>query len=794
MSWLKNSNFGTSIGKLKGTSPPKECDPSAIYESFKKHWQQTNDIIEKTEPLKNPPKTDDILGVVNHLDHMVTLLVIEMRSSYETNPCLEFLLSENLLDKLFQWSTQTGRYGNALKLEQIRLYEALISHSQVQLLIHESFHRPLQALLASCVSQLFSVEIEKRLVVLLNQLCVLLVQHNQLLSLFFHEPSEGQPSRFTIFSLLIHFVHRDGALGQQARDALLLCMVLSKTNPPIAEFIAHQSTVCPVLATGLSGLYSALPRKLAISTEDWYRFTPDDVNEIPELVAFMNNLEFCNAVVQVADSSVRNQLLEYIYQGFLVPVMGPALLQETADDGGGGSLSLSPLQLSTEEELTTATAYLDLFLRSLSAPGLLHSFVCFILRKTYDGQRIIDSLVQRIKSTSRLCLVTLALLETLVDLNCEDVMLELVFRHLVPCSHIMLSQRSRIRHVDSYCTNADKLLSLTPDVNGLHRPELSEGSLYGDYQAYLHDARSKILSCSAATNCWMYPYDGENPPHTGFPVRPVDLPVTLDAEADHSLPSADDGSSGYESFALKEGGRGSESGGDCDSPCGSDHDSPSKSQPSPTLYDTGINTVRTIGPFLDAVLQKLEAMLSQDLYTNLRLTGLISRLAVYPQPLLHSLLLDHSLVFQPGIPYLFQVLCSLKSKIERLLVGVRTVEGMVKEAQQYLLEREDRLVNARKHALEAPASLPPTTFSPADPFDRGDSKRRSLTMALSSVFRRNGTPPVKDPRFSTFQNYRYLQQADSGVRDTVMCAVVLDEWLKELAAISQEHTIIKLSS
>lgn len=53
-------------------------------------------------------------------------------------------------------------------------------------------------------------------------------------------------NRFTVFSLLIHYVHRDGALGQQARDALLLCMVLSKNNEAIAEFIAHQSTVCPV--------------------------------------------------------------------------------------------------------------------------------------------------------------------------------------------------------------------------------------------------------------------------------------------------------------------------------------------------------------------------------------------------------------------------------------------------------------------------------------------------------------------------------------------------------------------
>lgn len=45
---------------------------------------------------------------------------------------------------------------------------------------------------------------------------------------------------------------------------------------------------------------------------------------------------------------------------------------------------------------------------------------------------------------------------------------------------------------------------------------MSEGSLFGDYQAYLHDARSKIVSCTAATSVWTYPYDGESPPHTGM--------------------------------------------------------------------------------------------------------------------------------------------------------------------------------------------------------------------------------------------------------------------------------------
>lgn len=81
------------------------------------------------------------------------------------------------------------------------------------------------------------------------------------------------------------------------------------------------------MATGLSGLYSRLPRKMMIEAEDWHRLTPDDVNEIPELTMFMNSLEFCNAVVQVAHPLVHQQMLEFLQQGFLVPVLGSALLQ-----------------------------------------------------------------------------------------------------------------------------------------------------------------------------------------------------------------------------------------------------------------------------------------------------------------------------------------------------------------------------------------------------------------------------------------------------------------------------------
>lgn len=137
-------------------------------------------------------------------------------------------------------------------------------------------------------------------------------------------------SSFIIFSLLIPYVHREGSLGHQARDALLLCMALSQKNSNIGIYIAKYSSMCPVLVTGLGGLFSSLPTTIDIATNDWYRITPDDVADIQALTLFMNSLEFCNAVVQVAHPLIKQQLLDFMYQGFLVPVLGSTLIQVSA--------------------------------------------------------------------------------------------------------------------------------------------------------------------------------------------------------------------------------------------------------------------------------------------------------------------------------------------------------------------------------------------------------------------------------------------------------------------------------
>jgi len=50
MSWLKNSQLRASFSRRRvPTSPPKDCDPTACYESFRKHWQQILDIINRAQ-------------------------------------------------------------------------------------------------------------------------------------------------------------------------------------------------------------------------------------------------------------------------------------------------------------------------------------------------------------------------------------------------------------------------------------------------------------------------------------------------------------------------------------------------------------------------------------------------------------------------------------------------------------------------------------------------------------------------------------------------------------------------
>ncbi|XP_077426343.1 FHF complex subunit HOOK-interacting protein 1A [Vanacampus margaritifer] len=882
------------------------ADPETCMIVFKNHWAQVVKILEKHDPLRGgtsasapslgalglggfgPVPGDEASAVQNYVEHMLFLLMEEdCGKAGAMGPILEFVVLENVMERLFVWSLRR-EFTDAMKLEQLKMYEMLVCQSRQPLLHHKPVLRPLMMLLSACSGSGGAPGVEAQLVLLLHQLCCVLAKDPSILELFFHTSEDQGAANFLIFSLLIPFIHREGAVGQQARDALLLIMSLSAENRRVAKHVAENTFFCPVLATGLSGLYSSLPTKLEPPSDEWHCLHRDDWLRMPPLVQFLNSLEFCNAVTQVAHPDIRDQLLGYIHNGFLVPVLAPALHKLTL------------------EEVMTTTAYLDLFLRSISEPALLQTFLSFILLHRHENVHILDTLVSRINTPFQLGIVSLALFRTLISLHCEDVMLQLILRYLIPCNHMMLSQRRVVRERDFYSASAAKILALTPSCCSPDRspPPLRQlesilfskaekdgisvasdpvgnssctigSEIYLDvsYLHYLDDAHERIGVCMRACRVWSAAYDGEDPPPEKYqpgvleepaprkraPPAPASAraqlpPNQLELEWDDSYDACPPGTAEPEhppvsppstepprhieemrksAILLVKGSYIEENefqddvkvydlvakkdttavedpnprkngltqqhpaenaksptdvGGDLlaqyeelirtfDSNAGSkagkcdaeakgdagaedeemDFTSFSVETPEPEKLQspfgsairgpTRSHSAPFTGPFVSVLLSRLENMLSNSVHVNLLLTGILAQLASYPQPLLRSFLLNTNLVFQPTVRSLYQVLATVKNQIEQLAASGEDFPELIVAAQHWLLTRD-------------------TLYGEADK----SSRVRGAGIMKSS--------PPPQPK------------SISAERTDVFASVLFSEFLKELAALAQEHSIL----
>ncbi|XP_050556296.1 FHIP family protein GI14169 isoform X2 [Spodoptera frugiperda] len=878
MSWLRTTSLSFARQLSRSLDPRHDYEPQACYVSFCKHWQQAHDIILKSQPTH---LHDDVLGVVNHLEQLSTLLVLEAKAreiNTATSPasCLEYLLSENLLDKLYEWAVCTGKYENAVRLEELKLFGHLISHYSTQVIAAEPFLRPLLKLLSGFRNELPPPNLESQLVTVLNQLCVALMQNIKFLDLFFltTHTQKGSQAEFIIVRLLLSSVHREGSTGSAARDALLLCAKMSARCPQLAEFMLAGNT-CPVLATGLSGLYSLLPRTL---NDQVYRLTPDDVNHVHKLTLFIDSLEFCNAVAQVAHPSIKKHLLDLLYQGFLVPVMGPALLQSGA------------------AEQAAAMAYLELLLRCVTRRGLLRAVLHFLFVYEYDGVRVVDVLLRRLEGNSQLSLVSLALMETLIDLNCEDVMVDLVFKHLLNGHHLMVAYRHKIADPEPYRDAAIAFLGLSPRccsrpmemtkqwvdelamsgrrvldlksdterrVNGVHDDiamsslvheiKVNYGNpndtLFGNYHAYICDSRFEIVSRVLACSNWSSRYDSVTPPKretnnntketkeidiaspkeqdslisctSGYETKTSDssekeqhsltslneqeseVKTELNEVKEHDSLTSTGESSGYESFKYKEG--------EGDEGFAEELFRRSFVKKEDNGYEGEVPLIRSwrasaesiIGPLLASLLKKTAVLLESEVIVNCRVTSVVSKLASLPTPLLTSLLLCPGFVLQPNVPSLFQILSKLKEEVDELTEGIDNTGELVDKARVYLIQREMALVKTRGptnddgHGHDSPSQK-----SDDSPFRRVEAKRRSLSNSISNMFGRrlsSSSPSqhhMHSPQPHTYASPQkrpvFTQESywnQSITLRSILNAVILDEWLKELAALCEEHAL-----
>ncbi|KAG9461688.1 hypothetical protein GDO78_016002, partial [Eleutherodactylus coqui] len=201
------------------------------------------------------------------------------------------------------------------------------------------------------------------------------------------------------------------------------------------------------------------------------------------------------------------------------------------------------------------------------------------------------------------------------------------------------------------------------------------------------------------------------------------------------------------------------------------------------------------GPFIAILFAKLENMLTNSLYVNFLLTGIVAQLACHPQPLLRSFLLNTNMVFQPSVKSLVQVLGSVKNKIELFAASQEDFPTLLFKAKKFLiargkldwgegsgsvpaLRRSDALVKSRKPSIGE--LILRHTNSPT-------RARQAAQMAFQHV--RDGQVLHALSGTSIFKSSAEKQNEALRVKNAVYCAVIFTEFMKELAAITQEHAV-----
>lgn len=248
------------------------------YEVFKDHWKHATQIFSKSlitdddiQIVKNHlnQMISLLLNELNNPNNYLSLKPLaftHLNSTFDTadktdyGPIWNFLFRNNIFEVVFLWSLSYPEYLFDLKFEQLKYYENLVyqmqTNEQTHLLLNVQIHRPLFSLLNHCSTH-NSEPIEKLMISILNQLCVCICKNSELLEIFFQQAkmmsnsngsgnssfymddalnnsnSANSPYKFTthfstnkqymqptstakffIFSLLIPYIHKEGALGK----------------------------------------------------------------------------------------------------------------------------------------------------------------------------------------------------------------------------------------------------------------------------------------------------------------------------------------------------------------------------------------------------------------------------------------------------------------------------------------------------------------------------------------------------------------------------------------------------
>jgi len=784
----------------------------------------------------------NVEGKVEVVSHRLTELVSDLlEKSWNQNEdaaALQLFEKHDILNQLFTWIVENKDLMKAMTSELLKIFENILSIGSDNFIRKRAFVEPLMLLLLALQpneKKRVPPDLEMKYVQLLSNLCIRLADE-QFLEQFSQSGLSKQGykiPKYSFINILMSYIHENNEIGDYARDSLIVCLQISASNEKLGKYIAYESDCCNILAAGLSGLYSALPTTLNVTNDDWFCINKDMIQDSPDLQSFVKAVKFCCEVIHFGCSDIGDRLLDFIHSGFLNSVLAAALHQ------------------TITEAIIAAIAYLELFIREITQESFVKVVLKFLLADEHDGVLIIDMMVDRIKSrVPQLNMVTLQFFKTLMDLNCEDVIYHLIIRYLIPCAHILPNQKRIIKELDFYCKSATMFLYLTPSccVESQLAPEHADPQraehneqllanheenkglsksvrllLQSSFIEYLHNARVKVRECKSACRCWCAVYDGMDV-LTDLPRKNGSTMLIGESKTDRS-------NSSVFSFAARRNSSFSDS----------DPEQVTQGKRKLNVSSESAGAVLNgyrhfdkdqtrskffLGPFMAYLYEAIEGMMENSYYVNLHLTSLVSRIACYPQPILRSLLLNSNLVMQPGLKSLFQILTTLSQTTDIFVSQIDDFKTLLIRARQNLTKREKKFVcvspeGQRKDSIASSLSVDSDschsdeqsvdysikTLNPVHTVKQNNqqafaAKQDSLydeaALARTTSGARIGRlhPAIRSPQKRITESIArtdrtYLRKKDpTAIKNAIYCAVMLEEWLKELAAISLEHNVI----